>query len=132
MMKNNVRIGIFALSVLLRGSQLIAGAAVSEADAVRAIIGEASNQGERGMLAVACAIRNRGTLQGVYGLKAKHVDKQPAWVFDRARKAWAESAKADITGGANHWENVKAFGQPRWAAKMTKTVLVKDHQFYRN
>lgn len=84
------------------------------------------------MLAVACAIRNRGTLKGVFGSRAKHVDKQPKWVFDRARKAWAESANKDITGGANHWENVKAFGKPYWADSMTKTVLVKDHQFYRN
>lgn len=127
----NVQIRILALSILLTGYQL-SSAAVSERDAVRAIIGEAANQPYVGQVAVACAIRNRGTLQGVFGLKAKHVDQQPAWVWERARKAWAESAKRDITNGSSHWENVRAFGRPYWAASMTKTVLVKDHQFYRN
>lgn len=106
--------------------------AYTEAQAVRAIIGEASNQGYEGMLAVACAIRNRGTLRGVYGLKAKHVDQQPDWVWARARKAWKESAERDITGGADHWENIRAFGTPKWAEKMIRTVQVKDHVFYRS
>ena len=48
---------------------LISSCALAETiptnDAVRAIIGEAGNQGYLGMLAVACGIRNRGTLKGV-------------------------------------------------------------------
>ena len=61
---------------------------VMKKDAIRAIIGEAGNQGRRGMLYIACAIRNRGTLQGVYGFKAKHVDREPKWVWDMAREEW--------------------------------------------
>lgn len=99
--------------------------------AVRAIIGEASGEGYQGMLAVACAIRNRGTLKGVYGVNAKHVDSQPAYVWEMARKAWYESEKEDVTGGATHWENIKAFGRPYWVDSMTPVYQYKNHVFYR-
>lgn len=102
----------------------------SERDAVRAIVGEAANQGERGMLALAGAIRNRGTLKGVYGLKNPSADKQPAWVWRQAERAWAMSATNDLSLGATHWENTKAFGVPYWAASMQVTVIIKDHTFY--
>jgi hypothetical protein len=110
---------------------VVTASPISDKDAVRAIIGEGANQGADGMLALGGAIRNRGHLRGVYGLKAAHVDKQPEWVWQRARLAWAMSATNDISGGADHWENVKAFGSPYWAKSMTKTVKVRDHQFYR-
>jgi len=99
--------------------------------AIRAIIGEASNQGYIGMVAVACAIRNRGTLKGVYGENAKHVSNEPQWVFDLAEKAWLESMNKDITSGATHWENIKAFGTPYWVKDMTKVYEYKDQVFYR-
>jgi len=106
-------------------------AAVDEDQAMRAVIGEASSEGYKGMLAVACAIRNRGTLQGVYGVKAKHVDREPAWVWDLARKAWRESAQRDITNGATHWENIQAFGKPNWAEGMIETGRIGRHVFYK-
>lgn len=107
------------------------GEVISDNQAIKAIMGEASNQGYQGMLAVAGAIRNRGTLRGVYGVKAKHIYKEPKWVWEQARKAWKESASKDITLGADHWENIKAFGTPYWSKGMKKTVLIKDHQFYK-
>ena len=110
----------------------LAYAEIDDSQAVRAMVGEASNQGYEGMLAVACAIRNRGTLDGVYGLHAKHVNKEPDWVWSQARRAWKESKYNDITQGSNYWENVKAFGEPKWAKAMVPTVKIKDHQFYRS
>ena len=104
---------------------------IEQSKAIRAIIGEASNQGYTGMLAVACAIRNRGTLQGVYGLNAKHVNTEPQWVFNLAKKAWLASKSKDITNGATHWENIKAFGTPYWVASMVKVYAYKDQVFYR-
>jgi hypothetical protein len=104
---------------------------ISDAAATRAIVGEAANQGYRGMLAVAGAIRNRGTLRGVYGLHNPSANQQPAWVWSWARRAWSESRTNDITLGATHWENVKAFGHPYWARSLRKTVRIGDHQFYR-
>jgi hypothetical protein len=104
---------------------------LTEQNAILAIIGEAADQQYRGMLAVACALRNRGTLVGVVGLHAKHVQLEPPWVWEMARKAWIESATNDITGGATFWENIDRFGKPEWAKKMHPTVRIKDHQFYR-
>lgn len=104
--------------------------AIDDKLAVRAIVGESSNQGTNGMLAVACAIRNRGTLDGVMGLKAAHVRHEPKWVWARARRAWAESLKRDITGGATCWENERVFGKPYWARYMRRTVQIGDHVFY--
>ena len=107
-----------------------AWAEIDDSLAIRAIVGEASNQGERGMLAIACAIRNRGTLHGVYGVKAKHVDKEPQWVWDRACKSWEKSKNVDIVNGADHWENLK-FGVPSWALKMEVVCKIGDHTFYK-
>lgn len=115
--------------ILIAG--LVHAEEIPESKAVRAIMGEASNQGYNGMLAVACAIRNRGTLKGVYGVKAKHVDNEPKWVWNLARKAWKESATRDCTNGADHWENVKAFGTPSWTKNMKLVYVCKDHRFYK-
>jgi hypothetical protein len=97
--------------------------------AVRAIIGEAASEGYHGMLAVACGIRNRGTLKGVYGLNAKHVDHEPAWVWDLARKAWAESATKDIVNGSGDWESID-YPRPYWAKGMIITTRIGKHLFY--
>lgn len=104
---------------------------IRDADAVRAIIGEAGGEGRAGMLAVACAIRNRGTLTGVYGLNARQVDHQPEYVWRAARGAWTASASRDITCGATHWENVSAFGVPAWARSMTVTTNIGHHVFFK-
>ena len=82
------------------------------------------------MLAVAVGIRNRGTLQGVYGLKAKHIDKEPRWIWDMARKAWQESKHNRIHIGYM-WENIKAFGKPSWLKNMILVYQYKDHNFYK-
>ena len=105
----------------------------SREDAIKAIIGEAENQGYKGMLAVACAIRNRGTLKGVYGLRAKRVRyslfNEEAMID--AKLAWEESAKHDITNGATLWENINAFGCPSWVKSCVETFRYKNHVFYR-
>jgi hypothetical protein len=105
-------------------------AEIPEEVAVRVLIGEAGNQGEVGMIAVAEVLRKRGSTKGFYGLKAAHVDRQPAWVWDLARKAWRKSASTNYTKGATHFENVKAFGTPYWAKKMDVVFIHRDHTFY--
>lgn len=104
--------------------------AIDSGLAVRAIIGEASNQGYKGMLDLASGIRNRGHLGGVYGVKAKHVDKEPEWVWKLARKAWKES-EHNRTHTGTHWENIKAFGTPYWVKSMNKVYEYKDHVWYK-
>jgi len=105
----------------------------NDKNAILAIIGEGENQGYTGMLALAGAIRNRGTLKGVYGIKAPRVVKQKysKATYRMAQKAWAQSLKVDITKGADHWENIKAFGNPYWAHSMVETFRHKDHVFYK-
>jgi len=101
---------------------------ISDDLAIKAIMGEARGEGYKGMLAVACAIRNRGTLKGVYGVNAKFTEKEYVW--DQARKAWKESLIKDITNGADHWESDR-FKEPYWAKDMIKTVKIGHHQFYK-
>jgi len=105
--------------------------AFSDEQAIRAIIGEAANQGEIGMTAVAEVIRTRGSLKGIYGYKASHVDKQPAWVWKQARRAWYASKTTNYTRGAQHFENIKAFGCPYWVKDCYETFRYKDHVFYK-
>lgn len=128
-----MNIKISACLIILIGS--LAGCAHAEVNndqAVRAIIGEASSEGYEGMYAVACAIRNRQTLKGVYGLKAKHVNAEPGWVWQLASKAWWEAeAGKDVTNGATSWENIEAFGEPYWAKQMEVTYKLGRHTFYR-
>jgi len=128
-MNNFIKL-LFTLILTLSFSSLCV-AEIDDDLAIRAIIGEASNQGSQGMLAVACGIRNRGTLKGVYGLNAKHVDNEPQWVWDLARKAWEKSAHKDIVREATHWENNQAFGKPYWAKDMIEVITIGDHIFYK-
>ena len=100
----------------------------TDINCIRACIGEASSQGYQGLLAVAVGIRNRGTLQGVYGLNARHIDREPKWVWDLARKAWQES-KYNRIHSATHWESID-FKKPKWAYKMKEVYRYKEHIFY--
>ena len=103
---------------------------ISSTQAIKGIVGESANQGYKGMLAVAGAIRNRGTLTGVYGFYSRMANNQPDWVWKQAAKAWAESATNDITGGATHWESTD-FRKPAWASKMKVTAHIGKHIFYK-
>lgn len=121
--------------LLLLGAVLLlslrpAHAQIRDDLAVRAIMGEASGEGYKGMLAVAGAIRNRQSLNGVYGLHAKHSQHESKATWDLARKAWAESATQDITGAATHWDNVSR-KTPYWAKSMVVTIRIGRHTFYR-
>lgn len=71
--------------------------------AVNAIIGEAGNQKFATQLDVACAIRNRGTLQGVYGVNNPVVKQASARVRARALRAWKLAALRDLTGGLKNF-----------------------------
>lgn len=92
---------IFSLSI----SALSAFAGVKDSDAVRALIGEAGNQSDRTLLHVASAIRNRGSLQGVYGGNNPVVAQASARQWARAERAWKLS-------GAHRTTPCKFFGCP--------------------
>lgn len=101
--------------------------------AVKAIIGEAENQGFQGMLAVACTIRNRGTLHGVYGLHSPRVlcCKYSHRTYKLAQRAWKLSKHEDITHGATNWNNTKREGDNYWTKKMKVVFIYRDHIFYK-
>lgn len=105
--------------------------AYTEQEAIRTIVGEASNQGYIGMVAVAEVIRHKGSLRGFYGLQASHSAHEHRWVWKQARRAWLASLHTNYTCKADHFENIHAFGCPYWVKNCIKTFTWKDHIFYR-
>lgn len=119
--------------------------AYTQEDAIKAVIGEAENQGEYGMLAVSCAIRNRGSLQGVYGLHAPRVvhHKYSKKIYRQAKMAWRNAMETfDIEGvdscgminGAQYWGSLTE--DKKWIVKMKNlgyvhTATIGMQTFYR-
>jgi hypothetical protein len=106
---------------------------IKDEEAVMCVIGEAEGEGEIGMEAVAEAIRNRGSLKGVYGCSAPRVRKQlySDRILHQAQRAWERSAgDGDITFGATHWEGT-AFKTPYWAKDMIVTATIGNQRFYK-
>lgn len=105
---------------------------ISSDVARRILVGEAADQGLKGMTCVGEVLRKRGNIRGFHGYNAKHVKRTPASVWQQAAHAWERSAYTNFTNGADHFENVRRFGQPRWAKSFTKTYEYKDHIFYKS
>ncbi len=119
--------------ILLQGCALAMG---PEHKVVLAIIGEAEGEGYEGMLAVAGALRNRGNLRGVYGLRARRVIKH---LYSRdtyllAQRAWKQSKGVDESNGATGWGNeqdVDRFCSTSWWKNCVVTARIGNHWFYR-
>lgn len=134
-----LRVGVALLVIWMLGFGLLLARgcdvahAYTDEEAIKAVIGEAENQGYNGMLAVAGAIRNRGSLKGCYGFQAPRVlhHKYSEITYYTAQKAWEKSKYLDITHGANHWENINAFGTPCWVKHCVETFRYRDHVFYK-
>ncbi len=121
---------IFLLIVLLFGTQSYVWAVEKE---VICVIGEAEGEGYDGMLAVSEAIRNRGSLRGVYGCNSKRVlgQRYSDKVLRTAEQAWKDSeGPGDITKGATHWEGTN-FKTPYWAKDMIVTATLGNQRFYK-
>ena len=106
---------------------------IPDEKAIMCVIGEAEGEGYEGMLAVAEAIRNQGTLQGVYGCNAPRIKKgmYSNKIFNMARAVWISSAgHGDITKGATHWEGT-SFKTPYWAKDMIVTATIGRQRFYK-
>ena len=124
-----VSIGTFFFLLILL---LPAHAAVDSDTAIRAIVGEAANQGPNGMTAVGEVIRNRGGVKGLYGYKAMKARTEPSWVWKQATEAWERSKTTHLTKGATLFENINAFGFPKsWdRTKVVCVAQIKDHWFF--
>ena len=130
---------IFATGLIFFFCMLFTGCAQAQVPvdrAVKSIIGEAENQGYEGMLAIAHAIRNRGTLKGVYGFNAPRVKHHlySMKILQEATLAWEQSAiDFDITHGATGWGNqddVNKFQMCRWWKNCIVTFKYRQHIFY--
>ncbi len=118
----------------------------------RTIWGEARGEGARGMQAVGNVILNRVSRGGWYGASIKDVVLKPyqfsAWnAADPNRQKMLNATDADlrqartialqlqagtlpdITGGATNYHATSV--SPAWAKKMTKTVQIGNHIFYK-
>lgn len=107
-------------------------------DVIRAIVGECSGEGDTigakyaAMKYVAHAIRNRGSLRGMYGLTAKHVDTESQDIWLLAELAWISSAnETDPTNGADSWGNKKDTEIPGWLDDKKFKVRYLNHFFFK-
>lgn len=129
----SIILGIVAFFLLFCFTSASRGDEIPDEQGIRCIIGEAAGEGFEGLLACADALQNRGTTKGVYGCQAKHIDREPAWVWEMARKAWLEAKTRDVVFGATCWGSIKI--DKDWVKqmdkKMIKTIKIKDHVFYK-
>jgi len=103
--------------------QFSALAATRPADCVDAIVGEAAGAPYIVKQGVAEALRNRGTLHGVYGLHAAHNAGEPGWVWRDARRAWTESTTTNLVHGATHFGNLDDVRKGTFAGMTLTAVL---------
>lgn len=104
----------------------------NDTNCVRAIIGEYAVNDYKGLKLIAHAIRNRGTLRGVYGFYAKHINEEPKEIWVEASLAWVDSANEfDPLDGANEWRSqidLKKHGRPK---RFTLTKIYNGIYFYK-
>jgi hypothetical protein len=99
--------------------------------AIQAIIGEAAGEPYQTKLAIAGALRNRGTLEGVRGvLNQRMIQAQPKWVWAQASQAWAQSATNDLSNGGTFFES-RNFKRPLWSIGMKQTAVVGKFTFWK-
>lgn len=131
----------FFLANLLASLVVFATIAHAEPDwtlVEKTLLAEAASEGEAGMYAVGCVMRNRGyNLDGFVGSRRKDLDDfvrhQPASVQSAARRCVErlKSGQRDTTLGATHYENTRAFGTPRWARGRKSLTVIGRHTFWR-
>jgi len=124
-MKKSIALFILTLAVSVHARQ------ISDNLAVRAIIGESASEPFQTKLAIAGALRNRGTLDGVRGrLNARMIDVQSKKTWADARRAWRQSATNNIVNGATHFESTN-FPVPCWATSLTPAARIGRFNFYK-
>ena len=104
---------------------------IPDSVAVQCLIGEAGNQGFQGMQAVGEVLRLRGSTRGLYGCKNPVFSHSSPKLREQALKAWKASKTSNLTKNATHFENVEAFGMPKWAKSMTRIIKIKNHTFFK-
>ena len=102
--------------------------------AVKVLISEGANQGFDGMQAIGEVLRRVGPSK-FCGLKKRGLDAfisaQGPKIRVQAENAWKASESSNLTHGSTHYENVRAFGLPKWANGMKRVATIKDHVFFK-
>lgn len=122
---------LFLVVTLLGTSQAFC---YTEPQAIRTIVGEASGEGFKGMVAIGEVIRHRATLKGCYGLHASHSDHESARVWKRAKMAWEASKTSNLTHGSTGWGNkadLAVFRHHAWFKRCVITAHIGAHWFYK-
>lgn len=103
---------------------------------VKAVLGEAEGEPQVGKEAVACAINNRGSLTGVFGLHnprvLKHLYSRDSY-HNAVVAVWmAQDAQycTKLIKGAQFWEGTR-YPLPYWAKSMTLTAVIGNQRFFR-
>jgi spore germination cell wall hydrolase CwlJ-like protein len=104
---------------------------VTPSDAIRTLVGEASDQGLKGMVCVGEVLRLRGNIRGFDGYWSEHLNNEPEWVWRMARAAWDMSEFTHFTQGADHFYDTRAPATPSWAPDCARTYVYRDHVFCR-
>jgi hypothetical protein len=107
----------------------------------KGLIAEDVAGGYQGMYAVACCVRNRlnaGMNTGLVALKRKNLDefvrkegRKVEFIAKSIVREVFEENGIDTTEGACFYENITAFGMPKWAYSMVKTVKIGEHTFFK-
>ena len=121
---------IGCILLMLRGCEQ-PGWSYTDQQAIQTIVGESANQGFKGMVCVGEVIRHNSTLKPFYGFKAMNHRYESPNVWNMAKQAWLRSKYTHYTQGADHFENINAFGEPYWVKKCVLTFEYRDHKFYR-
>ena len=123
------------IALLLQGCSPAMAAEIpfTEANIIKALAGEAGGQGMDEIIAHAHAIKNRGHLGGVYGIR--RVSSQKA--LERARNGWNRACgEPDRLHGSDHWLSDYDLKHSRpsliaWRHKAVYSVKVGSTRFYK-
>lgn len=115
---------------------LVAFSAVGRAEipdqiAVRAIYGEACGESYAGKLALAGALRNRGHVGGVYGLRSPQLAKIEPRAWAACVRAWSESRTNDTSRGATHWGSAADLKAAKFYRRLTPMAKIGGHTFFK-
>lgn len=121
--------GLVLLLVLIYGCS--SAMAYTDQDAIRCIVGEASNQGLEGMVLVGETIRNRNSVDGCYGMRARHTGLEKKSTWDNAEIAWQLSQYSFSTHSATGWGSKEDFKNKKWAKGKRIVARYKNQIFYR-
>lgn len=125
-----ILIGCLILSGLILWLRHPRVPAFTDENCIRAMVGEYAVNDYYGMTLLAHALRNRGTLKGVYGFYAKHIKTEPKEIWMTASLAWFESKNfIDPVQGAKEWRSRQDIHRGKVPHKM-KLIKVYSGMYY--